>query len=132
MAQDKDHNVIHVELEEPIELRKNILKTAIDITDSQKSCQTLNTIKLEKEHYKKELKKVLGLLDAEIKKIDEILPQIKREEPKPVEENVVKEKPKHILTRPQLEKIDKAVQKTISKDKLSSELEELGRKLRSL
>lgn len=127
---NKDNSIIHVEIEESIELRKNILKTAIDVTDSQKSYQTIKRINIEKEHYKKELKRVLSLLDAEIKKVDELLPKIKIEKPK--EEHIVKEKQMHILTRPQVDKIDKVVQKTVHQDKLSSELEELGRKLRSL
>lgn len=123
----KSKDVMHVELEEPVDLRKDILKTAIDITKVQKTFQDLKKKKLEKEHYKKELKKIFNLLKSEIVKLEELLPEIKIEKTK-------SEKPKEekmkVITKKDLskEKIIK-IQKT---DKFSSEIEELNKKLRNL
>lgn len=131
MAKGRDSSIIHVELEEPVELRKGILKTAIDITEVQKSQQDFKRITKEKEHYKKELRKVFNFLKSEIEKLEEILPKPKLEEPKP-EKKEEEEKPKHIITKKDIEKAEKRILKEKKVDKLSSDLEDLSRKLRNL
>ncbi|QQG39018.1 MAG: hypothetical protein HYS32_00980 [Candidatus Woesearchaeota archaeon] len=125
---------MHVAINSPLEMRREILESAISSAEILQHYEKIKEIKHRKLQYRKRLKKVLSELKFIAKELDNELPKVKIQED---------EKPKRVaqpkipsLMPPTPPKIIKQVikkpQREAHKSKLETDLEELKRRLSKL
>jgi len=130
----KSHGVMHVQVEGPIDLRKQVLNTAINSAEILNHYEVLREIKHRKKQYQQKLREVLKELNELKAKLDSDLPEVKDFDHK---------KTKYIapmtpLPKPKKEEKQKLEKKAVKKQRsphknpLEREIESMRRKLESL
>ena len=118
----KKENTIHVKINEPTELRRNILEAAIESAESLKIYEKTKAIRRNKKTQEKELKAIMKELKLAIDLLDKNLPWAGTEEIKP--------KPK--ILKPKKIEEPRQIIKPEPKSRLEMDLEEIKRKLSRL
>lgn len=112
-----DNSQLHVRIDEPIKIRRNILESAIEAAEALKIYERFKAIRKEKVRQEKELKGIIKELAVAMDNLEKSLPSAPHEE-KPKMYSIkpeVKEKP----IKPRLEQ----------KTKLEIDLDEIKEKL---
>ena len=115
---------VHVQIEDPIYIRKQILNTAINAAEILKHHEVIKEIKHRKKQYQEKLKVVFNEIQELRTKLEGDLPKVKEE---------VEHKPKDVLPTGPLpkERIKKNIQKQrqLHKNPIDKEIEGIKRKL---
>lgn len=123
----KPKQIVHAQIKNPILVRKTLLESAILVTEMLKSFQRIKRIRVEKKHYKNELKTNFDEIKKLIEKLSDYelpkLPLMHHAQPKQVKKEIKKE----IIKRVEQEKL---VEKGYSD--LDNELKKLQDKLKNL
>lgn len=69
-------NLMHIQLTGPVELRKEMLKTSLEVVKTLKQFEEIKQIREERMHYQKQLQKKIKALKQEATGFD-ILPKIR-------------------------------------------------------
>lgn len=121
----KENTSVHVQIDDPIDLRKEILNCAIKFNQLLRDHENNRILRAKKEHYKNQVHRLLKQIKIEIKDLTEILPNVDIKLPKQQVLDlpkiihgpttpVIKEKPPEIL------------------DKFEREISEIKDKIRNL
>lgn len=115
---------VHVQVENPIYVRKQILNTAINAAEILKHYEIIKEIKYRKKQYQERLKEVFNEMQELRSKLEENLPKVKEE---------VDHKPKHVSPMTSLPKEKTRVniqkQRASHKSSLDKEIEDIKRRL---
>jgi|SRR3989344_6680172 len=115
---------VHVEIEDPIYVRKQVLNTAINAAEILKHYEVLKEIKHRKKQYQERLKEVFNKIQELRSGLEEDLPKIKEE---------VEHKPSYVppMTPLSKEKIKRNIQKQREphRSSVDREIESIKRKL---
>ncbi|HLC37591.1 MAG TPA: hypothetical protein VJJ53_02320 [Candidatus Nanoarchaeia archaeon] len=115
---------VHVQIEDPIYVRKQILNTAINAAEILKHYEVIKEIKHRKKQYQEKLKEVFNEIQELRNKLEGDLPKVKEE---------VEHKPKHVplMTPLPKEKIRGKIQKQreAHKSSVDRDIESIRRKL---
>ena len=125
----KKQTVVHVQIENPINLRKEILNTAINSAEIIKHYEVLKEVKNRKKQYQKRLVEVLDEIEDLRKKLEDHLPVVKYEEHKTKYPKPMKSSPKR-EPKPRVKPVKK--QRDLHRSPMDKEIDDMRRKLESL
>jgi len=117
----KENSQLHIRIDEPVELRKGILESAIDVAESLKLYEGVKAIKRNKNLYKKALKTRVKELRTAVERLEKNLPKVSTDEPKQKQ-----------AVGPKESEPTKRIRLVGPKSKLETDLEEIRAKLNKL
>lgn len=118
---------VHIQIEDPLALRKQILNTAINTAEILKHNEAIKEIHHRKRQYQKRLKDVFSEIEELKNNLERDLPKIREEKEQPPPEY----KPQPVTAKREIKaKVKK--QRTPHKAPLDREIDNIRRKLESL
>ena len=129
----KSQGVMHVQIEGPIDLRKQILNTAISSAEILKHYEVIREIKHRKKQYQEKLNDVLAEINELKAVLEDSLPEVKDlEHKKPKYTAPMTPLPKPKEEKQKLEKRSFKKQRSPHRSPLEKEIESMRRKLELL
>lgn len=128
-AKSSDTSILHVQIDNPTDVRRNILESAINSAEILKNYEKYREIRHRKKQYMERFAKISKEIKEEINKLEDNLPEIKEEVKKPEIPRVTEQKP--------VVKVKKVVHKEPiikqqPKSKLEQDIDEIRKKLARL